>query len=197
MFFWKPLNFSPSWKYVILQYSIRFRNKCYFHYHVTAVTFQLLWFQIEKMCCCSMISEIVKQFLKDCELDTLDIVWRVIFSLQVPVSAPVTMAPYGIPVCTGPHQITMCTAAGHLPVCNSQPTWSIPACNVQIPASCGVQQIPSCNIQQIPIHPTSIPPMFHPSHSANHIPQHHLASRPPQFAGTTHPVSVPPHLDFW
>ncbi|XP_069139798.1 E3 ubiquitin-protein ligase RNF38-like isoform X2 [Argopecten irradians] len=105
---------------------------------------------------------------------------------RVPVSAPVTMAPYGIPVCTGPHQITMCTAAGHLPVCNSQPTWSIPTCNVQIPASCGVQQIPSCNIQQIPIHPNSIPPMFQPPHSTSHIPQHQLASRPPQFPGSTH-----------
>lgn len=103
---------------------------------------------------------------------------------QVAVSAPVTMTPYGIPVCTGPHHIPVCTSA-HIPVCNSQPTWSIPTCNVQIP-SCSMQHIPACSLPPIPFPPTSIPPIFHHSHhTTNHIPRHQHMVPPTHFTGNT------------
>lgn len=94
--------------------------------------------------------------------------------LQVPVSTPVSMAPYAIPVCAGPH-LPVCTGAHH-PVCSTAPTWSIPGCSVQLP-SCNMQHIPACSLPQIPFHPSSIPPLFHHHHhpATSHIPPQHLA----------------------
>lgn len=101
---------------------------------------------------------------------------QVMFEMeQVPVSTPVSMAPYAIPVCAGPH-LPVCTGAHH-PVCSTAPTWSIPGCSVQLP-SCNMQHIPACSLPQIPFHPSSIPPLFHHHHhhpAASHIPPQHLA----------------------
>ncbi|XP_067657771.1 E3 ubiquitin-protein ligase RNF38-like isoform X3 [Haliotis asinina] len=96
---------------------------------------------------------------------------------QVQVSAPVTMTPYAIPVCTGPHHMPVCSAA-HMQMCNTQPTWSIPACTVQLP-SCSMQHIPACSLQQMPV-PHTIPPILHHTH---HPPPHHPM---PHHHGLTH-----------
>ncbi|XP_052705176.1 E3 ubiquitin-protein ligase RNF38-like isoform X3 [Crassostrea angulata] len=100
---------------------------------------------------------------------------QVMFEMeQMPVSTPVSMAPYAIPVCAGPH-LPVCTGAHH-PVCSTAPTWSIPGCSVQLP-SCNMQHIPACSLPQIPFHPSSIPPLFHHHHhpATSHIPPQHLA----------------------
>ncbi|KAL3864523.1 hypothetical protein ACJMK2_006197 [Sinanodonta woodiana] len=84
---------------------------------------------------------------------------------------PVTMAPFAIPVCTGPHAIPVCTSA-HIPVCAAQPTWSFPACSVQLP-TCSIQHIPVCSLPQVPL-PHPLPHIVpHPHGQANLGPQHH------------------------
>ena len=103
-----------------------------------------------------------------------------IFSLQVQgAAAPVTRSPYAIPVCTRPH-VPICTT-GHIPVCAAtQPTWSFPACSVQLP-TCSIQHIPACSMPQVPLTSHPLPPMFSHSHPTpqTSLPQHHPHHRVP------------------
>lgn len=106
---------------------------------------------------------------------------RPIIMEQIPVTAPVSIAPFGIPMCTGPHHIPVCTTA-HIPVCSSQATWSFPACNVPLP-TCNIQHIPACSLPQIPLPHHTFPPIFaHPHSIANHLPrQQHVSPPTTQF----------------
>lgn len=112
--------------------------------------------------------------------NTCTYIWY-FFKLQIPVTAPVSIAPFGIPMCTGPHHIPVCTTA-HIPVCSSQATWSFPACNVPLP-TCNIQHIPACSLPQIPLPHHTFPPIFaHPHSIANHLPrQQHVSPPTTQF----------------
>jgi hypothetical protein len=124
-------------------------------------------------------------------------------SFQVPVSAPASVPPYAIPVCSGPHHIPVCTTA-HIPGCTSQPTWSIPACSMQIP--CSIQHLPPCGFTQLPVGHHTIPPMLHPHHhptthpmQAHHHPHqplhhqhHHMTPTTQLLTSQTHQVQVSP-----
>ena len=102
----------------------------------------------------------------------------ILFQVQG-ATAPVTRAPYAIPVCTRPH-VPICTT-GHIPVCaTTQPTWSFPACSVQLP-TCSIQHIPACSMPQVPLTSHPLPPMFSHSHPTpqTSLPQHHSHHRVP------------------